>query len=281
MKQRSARGGEVAAERGRKLGELGDTLGSRVMRARGERLWGRALASAADARPHLEAAVSAFVRLEMPFEAARTRLLLAQSLREPDPEVAEAEARAALGAFENLGANGDARAAAALLREIETKMRKQTSEASGLSQREAEVLRLVAHGMSNKQIADRLVLSKHSVHRHVSSILTKLDPPIPSRRRCVRRPARLALSTASTIDSIAQIGYIPSSDKNGPSGRSWTSSGLAIVQIKSRSSDRLGRRVRRKCMSTEENKAVGRRELEELYDEGGNLDAAEEIYTPD
>ena len=48
--------------------------------------------------------MSAFVRLEMPFEAARTRLLLAQSLREPDPEVAEAEARAALGAFENLGA---------------------------------------------------------------------------------------------------------------------------------------------------------------------------------
>ena len=34
-------------------------------------------------------------------------------------------------------------------------------------------------------------------------------------------------------------------------------------------------------MSTEENKAVGRRELEELYNEEGNLDAAEEIYTPD
>ena len=34
-------------------------------------------------------------------------------------------------------------------------------------------------------------------------------------------------------------------------------------------------------MSTEENKAVVRRELEELYNEGGNLDAAEEIYVPD
>lgn len=34
-------------------------------------------------------------------------------------------------------------------------------------------------------------------------------------------------------------------------------------------------------MSTEENKAVVRRELEELYNEGGNLDVAEEIYAPD
>ena len=34
-------------------------------------------------------------------------------------------------------------------------------------------------------------------------------------------------------------------------------------------------------MSTEENKAVVRRELEDLYNEGGNLDAAEEIYAPD
>jgi predicted SnoaL-like aldol condensation-catalyzing enzyme len=34
-------------------------------------------------------------------------------------------------------------------------------------------------------------------------------------------------------------------------------------------------------MSTEENKAVVRRELEELYNEGGNLDAAEEVYAPD
>jgi DNA-binding NarL/FixJ family response regulator len=46
-----------------------------------------------------------------------------------------------------------------------------------MSQRELEVLRLVAHGMSNQDIADRLVLSKHTIHRHVSSILTKLDLP--------------------------------------------------------------------------------------------------------
>jgi DNA-binding NarL/FixJ family response regulator len=182
---------EVAAERGRNLGELGDALGCQVMRARGERLRGRALASAADARRHLDAALSAFVRLEMPFEAARTRLLLAQALRESNPEVAEAEARSALVAFENLGAEGDAGAAAALLREIQTKTRKQTNEASGLSRREAEVLRLVAHGMSNKDIADRLALSKHTVHRHVSSILTKLG--LPSRAAAAAYAARHGL----------------------------------------------------------------------------------------
>jgi DNA-binding NarL/FixJ family response regulator len=147
------------------------------MRARGERLRGRALASSAEARHYLDAAVSAFVRLEMPFEAARTRLQLAQALREYAPEVAEAEARAALVAFENLGAKGDAGTAAALLREIGNGTGKQINGVSGLSPRETEVLRLVAHGMSNKEIADRLALSKHTVHRHVSSILTKLHLP--------------------------------------------------------------------------------------------------------
>lgn len=34
-------------------------------------------------------------------------------------------------------------------------------------------------------------------------------------------------------------------------------------------------------MSTEENKAVARREFEELFNQGGNLDAAEDIYAPD
>jgi len=127
----------------------------------------------------------------MPFEAARTRLLLAQALREPDPEVAEAEACAALVAFENLGANGDARAAAALLREMENNMPEQTKKVLNLSQREAEVLRLVAHGMSNNDIADRLALSKHTVHRHVSSILTKLD--LPSRAAAAAYAARHGL----------------------------------------------------------------------------------------
>ena len=45
---------------------------------------------------------------------------------------------------------------------------------SPLSQREAEVLRLVAVGLSNREIASSLVLSEHTVHRHVANILRKL-----------------------------------------------------------------------------------------------------------
>jgi pimeloyl-ACP methyl ester carboxylesterase/DNA-binding CsgD family transcriptional regulator len=45
---------------------------------------------------------------------------------------------------------------------------------SPLTQREAEVLRLVAVGLSNREIASSLVLSEHTVHRHVANILRKL-----------------------------------------------------------------------------------------------------------
>jgi pimeloyl-ACP methyl ester carboxylesterase/DNA-binding CsgD family transcriptional regulator len=50
----------------------------------------------------------------------------------------------------------------------------ETDEASPLSSRETEILRLVATGMSNREIATTLVLSEHTVHRHVANILRKL-----------------------------------------------------------------------------------------------------------
>ena len=173
---------EAAGERGRKLAELGSNLDCQVMLARGERLRGRALAATSDSatKRHLYAALREFVRLEMTFEAARTRLLLARALREPDPEVADAEARAALAVFKNLGAVTDAEATTTVLREIETRTRNRTGKTPdllGLTLREVEVLRLVAQGLSDKEIAARLVLSRHTVHRHIHSILTKLDRP--------------------------------------------------------------------------------------------------------
>jgi DNA-binding NarL/FixJ family response regulator len=66
------------------------------------------------------------------------------------------------------------------LREMEIKTRKHTGKTphpQGLTPREVEVLRLVAQGLSDKEIATRLVLSRHTVHRHIHSILTKLDLP--------------------------------------------------------------------------------------------------------
>ena len=47
----------------------------------------------------------------------------------------------------------------------------------GLTLRETEVLRLVAQGLTNAEIASLLCLSGHTVHRHVANILTKLDAP--------------------------------------------------------------------------------------------------------
>jgi DNA-binding CsgD family transcriptional regulator len=170
---------ETAVERGRKLARLGSASRCSVMVAHGERLLGRALASEKEttARQHLHAALREFVRLGMPFESARTRLLIAQALRALEPELAEAEALAALAVFENLGAREDAGATDTLLHQIENIARMQadeTSALSSLSRREVEVLRLVALGSSNQKIAERLSVSKHTVHRHVSSILAKL-----------------------------------------------------------------------------------------------------------
>ncbi|HJQ30256.1 MAG TPA: LuxR C-terminal-related transcriptional regulator [Rubrobacter sp.] len=183
---------EAATARGRALAEMGSSLDCRIMIARGERLQGRALAAASDpaAKRHLDAALHGFVKLEMPFEAARTRVLLARALRELDPDAAETEARAALAVFRNLGAVTDAEAATTVLREIETNSAKPTGLV-GLTRREVEVLRLVAQGLSDKEIAARLVLSRHTVHRHIHSILTKLD--LPSRTAAAAYAVRHAL----------------------------------------------------------------------------------------
>jgi len=88
--------------------------------------------------------------------------------------------RAALAIFEDFGAVKDAESTTILLREMEIQARKQTGRTphpQGLTPREVEVLRLVAQGLSDKEIATRLVLSRHTVHRHIHSILTKLDLP--------------------------------------------------------------------------------------------------------
>ena len=51
------------------------------------------------------------------------------------------------------------------------------TEGQDLTSRETEVLALVAGGLSDREIADRLVLSPHTVHRHVANVRTKLGLP--------------------------------------------------------------------------------------------------------
>ncbi|MBV9680297.1 MAG: helix-turn-helix transcriptional regulator [Solirubrobacterales bacterium] len=60
-----------------------------------------------------------------------------------------------------------------------------------LSEREREVLGLVAQGLSDTQIAERLVISPHTVHRHVANILAKLR--LPTRAAAAARAARAGL----------------------------------------------------------------------------------------
>ena len=82
-----------------------------------------AAASAAGAVDHLERAVAAFTRLEIPYEAARTKLLLAGRPGRIRPQTAVAETRSAHATLRNLGAAGDADAAAALLRDLGVRTR--------------------------------------------------------------------------------------------------------------------------------------------------------------
>jgi len=65
------------------------------------------------------------------------------------------------------------------------------SPPSGLTPRETEVLRLVAEGLTNAEIAERLIISEHTVHRHVTNLLRKLD--LPSRTAAAAQAARLGL----------------------------------------------------------------------------------------
>lgn len=160
-----------AAARGHELIEMGSALECRTIRARGERLVGHAQGSA----DHLRAAVSEFGRLGMPYEAARARLMLAGALRSTDPEIAEAEARSALTAFEALEAGRDADAAAALLREFGIRAARSGPKKFGiLTKREQEILALLGKGLSNPEIAGRLYVSRKTVEHHVANVLSKL-----------------------------------------------------------------------------------------------------------
>lgn len=167
---------QAAAASAGRLRDLGSTLGCEMIVARGERALGRASADREQAIGHLERALSAFNHLEMPFEVGRTRLLLAEVLDQREAEIAIAEARAALARFEDLGATRDADAAAALLRSLGVRAaRTGQREVGVLTKRELEVLLLLGEGLSNRDIAGRLFITRKTVEHHVAHVLSKLD----------------------------------------------------------------------------------------------------------
>jgi DNA-binding NarL/FixJ family response regulator len=109
----------------------------------------------------------------------------------------EADQREALAAFHVLGARPAAALAAARLRaqgarRIPRGPRSPTrANPAGLTPREMEVLALVADGLRNTEIADRLVVSPKTVDHHVSTVLAKLG--VPNRQAAARQAARLGL----------------------------------------------------------------------------------------
>ncbi|HWH30348.1 MAG TPA: LuxR C-terminal-related transcriptional regulator [Mycobacteriales bacterium] len=120
----------------------------------------------------LHAACRAWQELEAPYEAARTRVLIAAAYEAVgDPETAELERDAARSVFERLGASP------ALATLDATGIRPSGHAATPVTTREREVLRLVAAGRTNREIARSLGLSDRTVERHLSNIFTKLDVP--------------------------------------------------------------------------------------------------------
>jgi ATP/maltotriose-dependent transcriptional regulator MalT len=113
----------------------------------------------------LREAQRAWIELDAPYEVARTRALVARACSAlGDAEAAALELESARMAFRELGATPD-------LSRLDAPAE---DEAHGLSRRELEVLRLVAAGKSNRQIAAELVISEHTVARHVQNIYAKL-----------------------------------------------------------------------------------------------------------
>jgi DNA-binding CsgD family transcriptional regulator len=122
----------------------------------------------------LREALSGFTDARAPMELAQAHFELARALASDQPEGALAEARAALEGFERLPADRQAGAVSALMRTLGSHARPTQRTSGALTKREAEVLELLGHGLTNPEIAERLYISRKTVEHHVSRLLAKL-----------------------------------------------------------------------------------------------------------
>jgi DNA-binding NarL/FixJ family response regulator len=122
----------------------------------------------AEAVGTLRAALNSWAAVGAPYEAARCRILLARACRLlGDVETAKLETATAREVLAALGARHD-------LSVLDADAMGRPSAPDGLTPREVEVLRLLATGQSNREIAEGFVLSERTVARHVANIFVKI-----------------------------------------------------------------------------------------------------------
>jgi ATP/maltotriose-dependent transcriptional regulator MalT len=160
--------GTAAAQ---ELAEIAREYGSVALEAAAAFAQGRmqlAVGEAPAALASLQRAWELWNAADCPFEAAETRRALGLACREVgDSDGAELALSSSLAAFEQLGATAEAGGTAEILGRRAT--------VAGLTAREIEVLRLVAAGKSNREIAAELYLSSKTVGRHLSNIFCKVE----------------------------------------------------------------------------------------------------------
>jgi ATP/maltotriose-dependent transcriptional regulator MalT len=188
---------EAAARHVVELRSIADAVGTRPLRASLSLAEGLVAAGAGEqeeARERLEDAVHLFAASGAAFELARARLELARvlvSLGHRDAAVREATL--ALRRLDEIGAAGEAARARELLGSLGAPpvAKRATPRDQVLTPRELEVLRLVSEGLTDGEVAARLVLSKHTVHRHLQNTYVRLG--CCSRASAVAEANRLQL----------------------------------------------------------------------------------------
>lgn len=159
-----------ARDAARELEAIAEAFGSECLGAMAAYGSGRvelAAGDAAGALPYLRTALAIWTSLPAPYDAALARLQIGRALQAVgDGDSAASEFAAARRVFVDLDARPAVSEADALVAPARLP--------AGLTGREAEVLRLVAGGRSNAQIAAQLVLSEKTVARHLSNIFGKL-----------------------------------------------------------------------------------------------------------
>lgn len=164
---------DTAGDAAKELQAVADDIDAPWLQASAIHAAGATLLAEGDGRAALDTlrrAWASWQEIGAPYEAARARVIMGLACRRlGDEDGAQMELDAARWAFRQLGAAADLATVEELLQNAGPAL------AGGLTEREAQVLRLVALGKTNRAIATDLFLSEKTIARHLSNIFTKLE----------------------------------------------------------------------------------------------------------